>query len=76
VQRGVGGSLDLGTTLRGPGQAAIPTLADWCVLDVVGEEGDLRSGGHRASILAQEPLLADLNTSIRPAPTRHSPRRV
>ena len=35
-------TLDYRETLRRVAQLAVPTLADWCVVDVLGEEGDLQ----------------------------------
>ena len=35
-------SLDLETTLRNVARVAVPRLADWCLIDLIGEDGTLR----------------------------------
>ncbi len=37
------GSLDYQTTLQHVAQLAVPTLADWCAVDILQEDGEIRS---------------------------------
>src|SRR4051794_22023538 len=36
------GSLDYETTLQGVARAAVPEMADWCVVDTLDEDGSVR----------------------------------
>lgn len=38
----LGGSLELETTLRNVSRTALPELADWCVVDLVGEDASIQ----------------------------------
>lgn len=52
----LGSSLDYETTLSSVARLAVPTLADWCSVDVVDEEGNIHglALAHRDSRLADE----------------------
>jgi PAS domain S-box-containing protein len=49
-------SLDYATRLESLARLAVPTLADWCVVDVVEEDGLI----HRLAIVHADPAKADL----------------
>ncbi|MDX6665341.1 MAG: hypothetical protein QOG68_1547, partial [Solirubrobacteraceae bacterium] len=59
------GSLDYEATLGHIAQLMVPTLADWCAVDVVGEDGSLRqiTSGHPDP--EQEQLLIELRRRYR-----------
>lgn len=59
------GSLDQETTLGQIAQLMVPMLADWCAVDVVGDDGTLRqiTSGHPDP--AQEQLLLELRRRYR-----------
>jgi signal transduction histidine kinase len=68
VSAALSGSLDYHRTLEMLARLAVPELADWCVIDVVEEDGMLRrvAGAHADE--AKEPLLAELGERFPPSP--------
>lgn len=71
-------SLDYETTLKSLARIAVQHLADWCVIDIVDEKGELRrvAAAHRDS--AKEQLLIELQQQFPPDwnSTQPSPRVV
>jgi len=65
-------SLDFGETLSKLVHLAVPTLADWCVIDVLDEHGHARRLAV-AHIRAQDEALADQVKSFAPRPEGRSP---
>lgn len=49
-------SLDYGVTLRKVAQLAVPTIADWCTVTVIQEDGAFR----RVAVVHSDPAKADL----------------
>jgi PAS domain-containing protein len=52
----LGASLDIEDTLREVAQLAVPTIADWCAIDLLGADGTLRS----VAIAHQDPARVAL----------------
>ncbi len=70
--RELASSLDLDVTLRALAQLAVEELADFCLLDLVGEDGQL----HRVQVAARSPQQAPLMERLRafaPLPGSSSP---
>ncbi|HEX8820240.1 MAG TPA: PAS domain S-box protein, partial [Archangium sp.] len=59
-------SLDVATTLRKFASLAVEHLADYCTVDLLGEDGQL----HRVEVATREPALRDLIERTRPYPPR------
>jgi PAS domain S-box-containing protein len=57
-------SLDLPTTLRRLASLAVSRLADYCLVDLLGEDGQL----HRLEVAAREPAKRDLIHRLMPFP--------
>jgi PAS domain S-box-containing protein len=53
-------SLDYETELERVARLAVPTLADWCVVDLLGDDGCL----HRLAIVHGDPALADMAAEL------------
>lgn len=53
-------SLDYTTTLRAIARLTVPTLADWCVVDIVGDDGSV----NRMAVAHQDPAKQELAESI------------
>ncbi|MDQ1446652.1 MAG: hypothetical protein QOI20_3116 [Acidimicrobiaceae bacterium] len=66
----LGRSLDWQTTLDTVVRQAVPFLADWCAVDQMGDDGDVRcvAVAHRDPSL--EPLVRQLHDSRPPDPTK------
>jgi PAS domain S-box-containing protein len=60
-------SLDHAETLKQVARLAVPVLADWCIVDVVGEEG----GMERVEVAHADPSLAELADTLRRFPPIH-----
>ncbi len=61
-------SMDYGETLRQIARLAVPQIADWCAVDVLGERGEIeRVAVHHADPSRLE-LAAELDRDYRPAP--------
>ena len=56
-------SLDYPTTMRRVAELAVPDLADWCAVDVIGETGELRHVALAADDDAHLPLARELRDS-------------
>jgi PAS domain S-box-containing protein len=54
------GSLDYETTLKAVARLAVPTIADWCAVDMVGEHGELQ----RVAVAHVDPEKVELARSI------------
>ena len=67
VTRVLGTSLDYEQTLRSIAGAAVPRFADWCLIEVVTESGDVE---HRYSVPADLPDGAESNTLVAPLTAR------
>jgi PAS domain S-box-containing protein len=67
-------SLDYQTTLRDVARLAVPEFADWCAIDVVGDDGKLQ----RLTVACADPEKAKLAEKLaqRQPPERESPHRV
>ncbi|MBN1209986.1 MAG: AAA family ATPase [Myxococcaceae bacterium] len=63
-------SLDYETTLARVARLAVPFLADWCIVDVVGSEGGIRRVAAAHADPEKEPLMRELQE--RYAPDRES----
>ncbi|WP_375767789.1 PAS domain S-box protein [Archangium gephyra] len=59
-------SLDYATTLATLARLAVPTLADWCMVDLLEEDGSVR----RMEVTAAEPSEAPLAERLRRFPAR------
>ncbi|WNG29691.1 PAS domain-containing protein [Cystobacter fuscus] len=59
-------SLEHAETLRQVARLAVPTLADWCIVDVMDEENRLE----RVEVAHADPALADLADTLRRFPPR------
>jgi PAS domain S-box-containing protein len=57
----LGASLDIEDTLRQVAQLAVPTIADWCAIDLLGPDGTLRS----VAIAHQDPARVALVEELR-----------
>jgi signal transduction histidine kinase len=66
-------SLDYQTTLERVARLAVPRLADWCVIDVVDESGQLRRMAAAHVDPAKEPLLRELREHFRLDPRSQKP---
>jgi signal transduction histidine kinase/PAS domain-containing protein len=55
--RALAGSLDFQSTLRAVAQLAVPTLADYCIVDLLTDDGQLRRVASAHVDAAMEPLL-------------------
>jgi serine phosphatase RsbU (regulator of sigma subunit)/PAS domain-containing protein len=60
ASRMLAGSLDYMETLRRVAQLAVPSLADWCMVDVLGERGL-----QRMAVAHADPAVADLAEELR-----------
>ncbi len=67
-------SMDYQATLRDVARLAVPEFADWCAIDVVGDDGTLR----RLTVAYADPKKAKLAEKLaqRQPPERDSPHRV
>ena len=54
------GTLDYEATLRQVARIAVPTLADWCAIDIVDADGSLRRLAVVAADVADDPLVAEV----------------
>jgi signal transduction histidine kinase/DNA-binding NarL/FixJ family response regulator len=52
-------TLELPLTLRTLAQLAVPTLADWCVIELIGEDGELRVAEIVAALPSKHVLLQE-----------------
>ncbi|MFY0571161.1 PAS domain S-box protein [Archangium lansingense] len=59
-------SLDYATTLSSLARLAVPTLADWCIVDLVDEDGSVR----RLEVVVADPADAPLAEEARHFPAR------
>jgi PAS domain S-box-containing protein len=67
ASRVLASSMDYGETLRQISRLAVPQIADWCAVDVVGERGEIeRVAVHHADPSRLE-LAAELDRDYRPA---------
>ncbi len=57
----LGSSLDYETTLQKVANLAIPHMADWCAVDIIGEDGQVR----RLAVAFSDPSKADLADRMR-----------
>jgi signal transduction histidine kinase len=60
----LGASLDYETTLRSVARLAIPQLADWCIIDVVEDDGSIR----RMAVEHRDAAKADLAREVAQRP--------
>jgi len=56
----LGASLDYMATLKSLAQLAVPTIADWCVVDMIGEDGTLQ----RLGVAHVDPAKVELARSL------------
>jgi signal transduction histidine kinase len=61
-------SLDYGATLRAVAQLAVPTLADWCAVDILDDEGVIQRLAVAYADPAQEGLVAQTSSNYSPSP--------
>ena len=61
-------SLDYNLTLQRLARLAVPFLGDWCVVDVIEEDGRMR----RVAVAYADPAHADLAAAIKKLPTEHN----
>nr|WP_228531220.1 MULTISPECIES: ATP-binding protein [Myxococcaceae] len=66
VGRALADSIDYEATLKTIAQLAVSRLADFCMLDLLGEDGQL----HRLEVASRDPALAELMERTRPYPPR------
>jgi PAS domain S-box-containing protein len=59
----LGSSLDYGTTLHSVARLAVPALADWCVIDVVDDDGSVRRVASVCANPAYDALADELQKS-------------
>jgi PAS domain S-box-containing protein len=57
----LGESLDYGATLKTVAALAVPTIADWCAVDIAGDRGVL----HRLAVAHVDPAKVELARSLR-----------
>lgn len=57
----LGSSLDYETTLGSVARLAVPELADWCVIDVLGADGSVR----RVAVVCADPAKEELAAQLR-----------
>jgi signal transduction histidine kinase len=60
------GSLDLQSTLQSLARLTIPHLADWCIIDLVGDDGAIQRVATAHANRAREELLAELQRRYPP----------
>lgn len=68
ASRLLGASLDYATTLNSVAEVAVPSFADWCAVDVVGDDGTLR----RVAVAHGDAAHAE---QVRQAMAPHAPAR-
>jgi signal transduction histidine kinase len=61
-------SLDYNLTLKRLAHLAVPFLGDWCVVDVIEEDGSIR----RVAVDCADPAHSDLAADIKALPTEHN----
>ena len=61
VGKVLAGSLDYETTLKGVANLAVPSIADWCAVDIVGEGGKIE----RLAVAHVDPEKAELAKTVR-----------
>jgi signal transduction histidine kinase/DNA-binding NarL/FixJ family response regulator len=61
-------SLDYNLTLKRLARLAVPFLGDWCVVDVIEEDGSIR----RVAVDCADPAHSDLAADIKALPTEHN----
>ena len=61
VGKVLAGSLDYETTLKGVANLAVPSIADWCAVDIVGEGGKIE----RLAVAHVDPEKAELARKVR-----------
>lgn len=61
-------SLDYETTLASIARLAVPRVADWCIVDLLDDQGALRQVGVAHSDSAKEPLVRELRLRYPPPP--------
>ena len=66
-------SLDYGTTLREMTALLVPHLADWCVIDMLSDEGQVTRAALAHADPQREPLLHELTARYPPAASEPSP---
>lgn len=66
-------SLDHRTILSSLARLIVPRLADWCTLDLVGDDGHLARAAYAHADAAKEPLLREMGERYPPAATEPSP---
>lgn len=66
-------SLDHNATLHTLTALLVPQFADWCTLDMMGEDGQLTRAAHAHADPRKEPLLAELGERYPPAAAEPSP---
>jgi signal transduction histidine kinase len=67
------GSLDVNATLQTLARLTIPHLADWCIIDVVAEDGGIERVATAHAVGAREPLLTELQRAYPPRPDSPQP---
>jgi DNA-binding NarL/FixJ family response regulator/signal transduction histidine kinase len=74
----LGSDLDYESTLRGVARLAVPTIADWCVVDVLDGDGSLQSVQLAAADPAKERVLEAMLMRFphAPGPSPHPVQRV
>lgn len=74
----LGSDLDYESTLREVARLSVPTVADWCVVDVLDEDGALQSVQLAAADPAKERLLEKMLSRFphTPGPSAHPVQRV
>jgi len=68
LSRTLAGSLDSDTTLRAIADQVVPRIADWCVVDVLAEDGAIRRVAAVHADGAKAPAMARLVADYPPAP--------
>lgn len=65
-------SMDYGETLRQIARLAVPQIADWCAVDVLGERGELERVATHHAVPAKLALIERLERDYHPAPDEPS----
>jgi signal transduction histidine kinase len=74
ASRALGSSLDYETTLTRVADYVVPTLGDWCAVDILGDDGTVRRLAARHSDPARVEVAANLRRQFPPDPA--APRGV
>lgn len=73
VSEAFASSFDFDETVRMAARRAVPRLADWCVIDVIEDDGTVRRRGLAHVDPAKEPLLVEIAQRFPAGPKARSP---